>query len=187
MSAGRVQVLVVRWAAVASVLICLLLGDVQTALVMLLVCLGTTIGWRLRTSATFEIALNVTLLVSAWSGKWDLYESWIGWDMLVHFAATGVLALLAREMLEQWWPRTPFDPAAAWPTFAAAAVLCVVWECLEFAGMVLIDPDVYMTPLDTIGDIAAGMVGAAAAEWWRRRRLSPRPQAPRQEQRQRSG
>lgn len=178
MAAGLIAVLAARLAPVASLVICLVMGDVQTAMVMLLVCLGTTICWQLRTSRTFEAAFNVVMLVAAWSGVWGLYERWLAWDLLIHFAATGLLTLLARLVLQQWWPKDRIDPTASWPSLVIAAVLCLVWEAMELAGFLFIDPEIYVAPVDTIADIAAGMAGAGAAEYVRRIRLRRRADPP---------
>lgn len=83
-----------RFIAPASVVICLTFSDIASALLMLLVCLGTTVCWKLRPPAGFEIALNLTLLTAAWSSVWNLYELWPGWDLVIHFCATAALAAL---------------------------------------------------------------------------------------------
>ena len=57
-------------------------------------------------------------------------------------------------------------------------MLAWVWEMLERWGHHAVDSRVYIAPLDTVGDVIAGLAGASAAAWWwhRAARRSARPQ-----------
>lgn len=157
----RLMLVFARGAPVASVIVCLVTADFVSAAVMLLVNLGTTIAWRLRTTANFEIGFNLTMLVAAWSATLGLYDAWTGWDLVIHFAATAYLAVLARiAMARRIFP--DLSPVReAWLTVAAGALLCVVWEAMELAGHLWVDSRIYVPPLDTVADIVAGLAGSA--------------------------
>ncbi|MFH7422812.1 hypothetical protein RA276_30005, partial [Pseudomonas syringae pv. tagetis] len=75
-------------------------ADTAGAAVMMLVCLATTIMWRARLPAALEVTTNLVLLVAAWSSVFLLYERLAHWDLVVHCAATAVLAELAFRALE---------------------------------------------------------------------------------------
>ena len=89
--------LAVRWLGPLSVLLTALFFDAVGASVMMLVCLAITITWRARLPAALEITTDLTLLVAAWSSVFLLYERYDHWDLVVHFAATAVLALPLAE------------------------------------------------------------------------------------------
>ncbi|WP_426321087.1 hypothetical protein [Microbacterium sp. E-13] len=117
----------------------------------------------------FDIAFCLTVLVAAWSNVLDLYESLALWDLVVHFACTGLLAAMAYVVLA----RLALTPAPfAEGTRRAAPVVLVtalglalsaVWEMLEWIGRTFVAPDIFVTYQDTIGDMAAGGLGALAA------------------------
>ena len=167
--AGAVNAAVrsVRCLPPASVAVCLALSDGVSTLVMLLVCLGTTIGWRVRSSPRFEIALNVVMLIAAWSSVRGLYERWSSWDLVVHFALTAMLALLAERSLSRWVLRDGLGrtPRAA-VTVLLGTVLSVVWEIMEHLGHAYVSTDIEVGPRDTLGDLLAGIAGAASVALW---------------------
>lgn len=136
---------------------------------MLLVCLGTTVCWRLRPPVGFEIALNLTLLTAAWSSVWNLYELWPGWDLVIHFCATAVLAALTLLLARRRWLQDASPKTLFRLTLVAGAVLCLIWEAMELAGYFLIDDAIEVHPLDTLGDVIAGMLGTTAVAILHRR------------------
>lgn len=179
--AGTVNALVwtVRCLPPASVAVCLALSDVVSALVMLLVCLGTTIGWRVRSSPRVEIALNVVMLVAAWSSVWGLYERWASWDLLVHFALTAMLAVLAERSLSRWILRSGLGRTPrATVTVLLGTALSVVWEIMEHLGHSYVSTDIEVGTRDTIGDVVAGVAGAAVAALWHWRATMDRHRPP---------
>ncbi|GAA1765520.1 hypothetical protein [Kocuria aegyptia] len=156
--------LAVRWLGPLSVLLTALFFDTVGASVMMLVCLAVTITWRARLPAALEIATDLTLLVAAWSSVFLLYERYAHWDLVVHFAATAVLAELAFRALERWSRLAPRGPVSHVVVVSSlGAALALVWEYLEFAGYYLVDPQVNVGYLDTMGDLAAGHAGAVVA------------------------
>lgn len=117
----------------------------------------------------FDIAFCVTVLVAAWSNVLDLYESIAVWDLVVHFVCTGMLAAIAYVMLTRL-ELVP-DPLAdstrrATPVLLVTVLglaLSAMWEMLEWVGRTLLAPDIFVTYQDTIGDMAAGGLGALVA------------------------
>lgn len=156
--------LAVRWLGPLSVLLTALFFDAVGASVMMLVCLAITITWRARLPAALEIATDLTLLVAAWSSVFLLYERYDHWDLVVHFAATAVLAELTFRALERWSRLSSPGPVSHVVLVSSlGAALALVWEYLEFAGYYLVDPQVNVGYLDTMGDMAAGHAGAVVA------------------------
>lgn len=163
-----------RLAPVVSLAICLARGDLTSAAVMLLVCLGTTICWRARPNAAFEVGFNLTLLVAAWSATWRLYERWPGWDLVVHFVVIAFLAGLAAASVRRWCINVAPTP---WLTLAAGTLMSLIWECLELAGHHLVDPSIDIGVADTIGDLVAGILGATLTACCVRQRSLPAPRS----------
>lgn len=169
----------VRCLPFTSVLICLAMSDGVSGMVMLLVCLGTTIGWRVRSTPRFEISLNVALLIAAWSSVWDLYARWSSWDLVIHFVLTAVLALLAVRSLDTWVLTMRRDRTRmALATVLLGCILSCVWEVLELLGHIYIDDDIEVSSLDTFGDVLAGVAGTAVVALWQWRTAADREQAP---------
>ena len=113
----------------------------------------------------------VVLLVAAWSNVLDLYRTLPWWDIPVHLVVAGTVAVVAYLLLA----RRDIVPAPFTPRFTATAVvvhtamlglaLGAVWEMIEWFGYAVITDDIYVTYDDTIGDMAAGGLGALAAGW----------------------
>lgn len=119
--------------------------------------------------AGFDILYGVSVLVAAWSNVLGLYRSVPGWDLIVHFACTGVLAL----MLFVLAARTGVVPGGldAVPPARVPIVLVgmtglaisAVWEMIEWFGYTFVSDAIYVAYVDTIGDMAAGGLGALLA------------------------
>lgn len=178
----RPLVLVVRWCGPLSVLVTAALFDAVGAAVMMLVCLGVTVTWRARLPAALELATGLVLLLAAWSSVFLLYERLSYWDLVVHFAATAVLAELAFRALERWGRlAAPGAVTHVLVVTALGTALAVVWEYAEFVGNVAVDPRVQVGYGDTMGDLAAGNAGAVVAGIlgaWARHRVDPPTAAP---------
>ncbi|GAA2179840.1 hypothetical protein GCM10009847_15520 [Leucobacter tardus] len=114
----------------------------------------------------FDIAFSITVLIAAWSNVWDLYRSFLGWDTIVHLVCTGVLAPMAYLLLA----RLRIVPAPAESTFLRRTAIThsaligfavsALWELVEWVGFEYVTEDIYTTYDDTIGDMAAGGLGA---------------------------
>lgn len=116
----------------------------------------------------FDIAFAVTVLVAAWSNVLDLYTSVDGWDLLVHFVATGVVAAMCYLWLARLHvvsdPATP--PGARAPLVLVPAVglaLSALWEMVEWIGYTFISDEIFVEYTDTISDMAIGGLGALLA------------------------
>lgn len=170
--AGAVAVLSlvggVRWGAVGLAL-------------MALVLLGVTLARVLRLPGGLQLLLDVTLVVAAWAALLQLYQRWWWLDMVVHMVATGLLAVLAMIGLLRAGTFAA-EPAGrgellglAAVTLAVGLALAVAWELGEWAGHTYLDPAIYVSYEDTIGDLAAGGAGSAAAGVWLAWRRDRRP------------
>lgn len=128
-------------------------------------CVPRFLGMR----PSADIVTGVVVLVAAWSNVIDLYTTVPDWDLLLHFAGTGVLTVCAMLALARFGalpaPRSA-DATAAGTVVVAVAVglaLSAVWEMVEWAGWLFISDEIFVGYQDTIGDMAIGGVGAAVA------------------------
>jgi hypothetical protein len=116
--------------------------------------------------AWFDIASCATVLVAAWSNVIDLYTSVAGWDLVVHFACTGVLAVivyLGLSRLRVVPDRRARGSLRRTPVVVATAIglaISALWEMVEWAGWRFISDEIYVAYQDTIGDMAVGGLGA---------------------------
>jgi hypothetical protein len=117
----------------------------------------------------FDIVFCVVVLVAAWSNVLGLYESVAGWDLVVHFACTGVIAAVAYLALaragivpspssERFAPKHSFVLVPIVGLAASAA-----WEMLEWVGYTFISDEIFVAYVDTIGDMAFGVLGSIVA------------------------
>ena len=114
----------------------------------------------------FDIVATLTILVAAWSNVLDLYTTVPGWDLVVHFAATGVLAILVYLLLAHLRivdapDRDMRVPIVLTPTIGLA--ISAVWEMIEWLGKNLVTDDIFVTYDDTIGDMVFGGLGSLVA------------------------
>jgi hypothetical protein len=113
----------------------------------------------------FDIALGLTLIIASWSSVLQLYTSVAGWDLVVHFAATGLLAA-ALFVIAQRLAVVPAEVSTAQGvvfTTAFGMSAAVVWEMAEWVGHNFIDPTIFVAYDDTIGDLVAGTAGSFLA------------------------
>lgn len=123
----------------------------------------------LGTTAWFDIVSTAVILVAAWSNVIDLYTTLVGWDLVVHFVCTGVLTALTYLALA----RAEVVPGRGDPGFrtripmtlspAIGLALSALWEMVEWFGHAVITPTISVGYGDTIGDMAAGGLGALIA------------------------
>lgn len=156
---------------VLSVAVALLFHGVTDAAIVAFALPGLMVPRFLGMKAWADIAVSVTLLVAAWSNVYDLYTSIWWWDIVVHFVLAGELALVAYLFLARF-AIVP-QPTAQGFTTAGAVLLTAVlglalgalWEMVEWFGYVVITDDIHVTYHDTIGDMAAGGLGALCSGW----------------------
>ncbi|WAP52484.1 hypothetical protein OL239_04300 [Arthrobacter sp. ATA002] len=145
-------------------------GPVDVAL-FLLVLMGTLISRSLEISRRFDGIYGLTLLTAAWSSVLDLYARVGWWDLPVHFAATGVIAVMAYLLLARLnaVPSPVSVPGAVQRITVPILVLAlglavsVLWELGEWWGNAFVDESINVGYQDTMGDLAAGGLGALLA------------------------
>ena len=125
------------------------------------VMLSRMIGLR----SGLDLVTCVTVFVAAGSNVLELYRAWTGWDLVVHFACTGVLAAVALVLLEDagvvaptGHRRTPIVVATI-----TGLALSAFWEMVEWFGYRFITDAIFVTYDDTIGDMMVGGAGALVA------------------------
>lgn len=143
-------------------------GFVEVA-VFALTLLGMLVPRFLGVRPGFDIAVGGTLLVAAWSGVFELYTSVAWLDVVIHFAANGLLAALifvvaARAgAVADVGPGTPSLLRSALLTTVFGLAAGVLWEMGEWAGHTFIDAAIFVGYDDTIGDLAVGGLGSLLA------------------------
>lgn len=119
--------------------------------------------------AGFDLVCGATVLVAAWSNVFGWYRSIPGWDLVLHVACTGVLAVLTYLALA-WLHVVPHPatdgarrrtPLVIVPALALA--LGAVWELVEWLGKTFVTDEIFVTYADTIGDLVADGVGGVIA------------------------
>ncbi|WP_341393289.1 hypothetical protein [Arthrobacter sp. G119Y2] len=149
-------------------------GPVDVAL-FLLVLMGILISRCLDISRVFDGIYGLTLLAAAWSSVLNLYARVSWWDLPVHFAATGVIAAMTYLLLARLGavpapapspvPGRSLALRIAVPVLVLALGLAVsvLWELGEWWGNAFVDGSINVGYQDTMGDLAAGGLGALLA------------------------
>lgn len=117
----------------------------------------------------FDVTVCATVLVAAWSNVLDLYRTIPGWDLLLHLVCTSVLTVIAALILGRAdvvrmtrdtgaRPRTSLVLA-----LVVALTLSAIWEMIEWLGWTYLSDEIFVAYQDTIGDMAFGALGGAAA------------------------
>ncbi|WP_431711802.1 hypothetical protein [Glutamicibacter uratoxydans] len=138
------------------------------AVVMLLVSGGT---WALRFYSLTrwrDFFGQIVLLASGLFSVMGTYQqvSWL--DLAVHTTMLWVLTLLLHDALRTHrWITAPETRQTRWGQalmmLSVGSLLAVLWEIGEWFGHDFIDSAVGVGYRDTIGDLGAGLLGAAAA------------------------
>jgi len=163
----RTALLAMRWSGLALAIGLASFGMWVETAVALLVALAQVVGWRWRLPVPWEMATSGVCVVAAISSFLNLYEQIPWWDVPVHFALTGLLAVLVARVVR------PKMLSLA-DVVVTGALLAVIWEVMEFAASRWVDSTVYVAPTDTALDIATGLGGSiATALLWRRRNAPP--------------
>lgn len=173
----------VRALGAASLLAALLwYGPVEAAL-FALVALGLLVSRALPAAPLFSSLYGLTLLAAAWSSVLDLYARISWWDLAVHFAAAGALAVMAWYLLAAFGAVTSRSNGRHLHTFIVTAVvtalglaLSVLWEFAEWWGHTFVDQTINVGYQDTMGDLAAGGLGALLSGYLLERTLRRSPE-----------
>lgn len=163
---------VVRVAVLVSLVVASVTRGPVDAALLVLVAGGVTIPPLVGVPARLDAAYGTGLLVAAWCGVLDLYETVWWLDVLMHLVVTALVAAVAHLVLAV---RTDavIDPRAARTaaerrgavvvTASLGAVLSVMWEVGEYLGHTYLDPTIFVEYADTVGDLVLGTVGSAVA------------------------
>lgn len=155
----EVAMIPVRWSGLALAIALALGGDLVEAAVAMLVALAQVVAWRTGLPRGWEIALSGVALVAAISSYLDLYARWSWWDLPVHCVLTGLVGVLGAWV----WKRREVQ---AWHVLVCGSALAVIWELMEQWGHHRVDASIHVPAADTLGDLMAGVIGAALAGWW---------------------
>lgn len=172
---GGIAADVVRAAGVLSFVGAVMWLNPVDAAVLLLVLLGLLIARALRLRPGADIATCVILLTAAWSSITDVYEAIEWWDFVIHAATTGVLAGMSHLLLMRPAANASTTPvqhvgarsgagsgpgAVLYLVTAQGLALSVLWEFGEWWGYTYVDAAINVGYRDTLGDLAAGALGA---------------------------
>ncbi len=166
---GEVAADVVRVVGVVSVLAAFIWWQPTDAGIVALATPALFVPRFLGLRAGLDIASSVIVLVAAWSNVLDLYRTVPGWDLLLHFVCTGLLAAVAYVALAQ----SRVVPAPQSPAFLRRSAIVVttliglaisaLWEMVEWLGKAYVTDEIFVTYDDTIADMAVGGLGALIA------------------------
>ncbi|GAB2617622.1 hypothetical protein [Pseudactinotalea suaedae] len=155
--------------AILSLLAGLWFGPVAIALVAL-VLLGVVVVRLAPLPGQLQALTLCSLVGSAWAALLGGYQQ-IPWlDVVAHTVITGMLAAVATTLLTGP-PLRPHGAGRALDrsvdvvlvTTGLGSLLAVIWEIAEWVGHVYVDPAVFVSYDDTIGDLAAGLLGSVLA------------------------
>lgn len=146
-----------------------------SAAVMLLVCGAQWLTRWLTPGTALDWASQAVLLASGWSSVIGLYQRVPMLDLLLHGATSAVVAALtalaAAAGLRRRGSTAGQAVALAGPWLsglgiaAAALALGVLWELAEWWGHTVVTAEIDVGYDDTVGDLAADLVGACAGAW----------------------
>lgn len=157
-----------RAAAALSVVVGLVAWNWVAGALFFLVLGGTMLARALALPTVLDLAFCATILVAAWAAMLDWYVA-VGWlDVVVHAAATGLVAAVGHLTLVRVGAVPPVDAAALRRprlgagvlTAALGVALATLWEFGEWFGHTHVDDRIQVGYTDTVGDLAAGTVGA---------------------------
>lgn len=160
---------IVRGIGVASVIAAALWWSLTDAGILAFALPALLLPRFVGVRAWVDILYGCIILIAAWSNVLGLYETVPWWDLLVHFACTGVLAAMLYLVLARC-SVVPLPPpargTARTPIVIVTALglaLSSVWEMVEWFGWRYISDEIYVSYQDTIGDMALGALGGLVA------------------------
>ncbi|MFB8385695.1 hypothetical protein ACFC3F_00970 [Microbacterium sp. NPDC055910] len=166
---GEIAADAVRVAGALSIVVAAIWFSATDAGILALALPGLLLPRFVGVRAWFDITYGLTVLLATWSNVLDLYRSVPWWDIPAHAICTAVMAAVAYLALA----RLRVVPEPRSPAFSRRVPIVLVtviglalsalWEMVEWAGYAFITDEIYVTYVDTIGDMAAGGLGALAA------------------------
>jgi len=162
---------VFRLAALASVVLGLVAYGAIAGALFFLVLGGTMIPRGLGAPAALDASYCLVILFAGWAAMLDWYPRLAWLDVVVHAAATGLVAAMTQLLLVRLGALPGVDDAglarprlgAAVATTALGVSLAVVWELGEWFGHTFLDERIQVGYTDTVGDLTAGSLGAFLA------------------------
>lgn len=160
---------VLRVVGLLGILVALMSHGVTDAAILAFTLPGLMLPRFIGMRPWADCVVSATLLVAAWSNVYGLYAAVWWWDLVVHFVCAGALAAVAYLLLaNRGIVASPSGPGF---TEVGAVVLTVVlglalgalWEMVEWFGHAYLTDEIFVTLDDTIGDMAAGGLGALCA------------------------
>lgn len=164
----RVVADAVRGLAALSVVVAGWRTGAAGAALLLIVLAGTVVPRRVAAPGALDAAYCAALLLAAWAGELGWYEA-VGWlDLAVHAVTTGLVAAVALAVLVHAGAVGPSAvPRARLGTgvlvVGIGALGSILWELAEWYGWTAFDPTIHVGYTDTLGDLAAGVVGSLVA------------------------
>ena len=137
-----------------------------------LVLLGQVVSRFLGVRPALDTTVSVVLLVAGWSNPLELYRGIAHWDLVMHFAANGLVAVIAFLLFmrltsagDGFGVSGNLRPSAAVTIVTASFGISagVIWEVGEWFGHTFIDTGIVVEYTDTIGDLAVGALGSLVA------------------------
>ncbi len=153
-----------RTVGLISLVVAVVAWDGMSAAVLSLALLGQVAPRFLGARPSVDLAVGIGVYVAAVSNVVDLYARIPWWDVPVHFATTGLLAILILVAADRGgiaFDRRPLPSAALVVTVGLA--LSALWEMGEWAGHTYVDPGIMVGYDDTVLDMMAGGLGALVA------------------------
>lgn len=137
--------------------------------VVLLVVGGCMVPRALGTPGWIDGLFCATAIFAAWAAllDWYLAVDWL--DLVVHALATGLIGVLAWQMVDKAGLLVGHRQvgrarsAALLVVVCTATTLATLWEIGEWLGHTYLDPSIQVGQTDTITDLSAGIGGAFVA------------------------
>ncbi|MGY4642980.1 hypothetical protein [Cellulomonas sp. URHB0016] len=165
---GAVPGDLVRAVALGSVVVATWRYGLVAAALFLLVLGGTMLPRAAGVGSWVDTAYCATLVLAAWAAQLDWYVAVPWLDVPVHAAATALVAVVVLDALTRTGVLdTPDTARLRWGSAVVVvglgAVASVLWELGEWAGHTFLDSRIQVGYEDTVGDLAAGLVGSVVA------------------------
>ncbi len=140
--------------------------------VLLLAGLGQVVAFLCFRNGYARGVSSVVVLIAGVSAAEQLYSRISWWDLLIHFICTYVLVLIVWNHVLRRAPGRGTLPTRRRILMCTVAglALAAVWELMELIGFLFVTPDIHIPPLDTLSDVAAGVLGASLAGLHRKSR-----------------
>jgi hypothetical protein len=156
---------VLRAAGLLSIIVALTVIGGTAIPLFALVLLGQLLPRFLGVRPALDITIGVVLLVAGWSNPLELYRAIPNWDLVMHFAANGLIGVIAFllfvRLTAQGSPTgTRTKAVAIILTTAFGMATGVIWELGEWFGHTFLDDGIVVEYNDTLGDLAIGALGS---------------------------